>query len=37
MPNLAQAFVYMFGGINLLRLYDVNSKELLDPQNKLVN
>lgn len=25
-PNLAQTFVYFFGGVNLLRVYDINSK-----------
>lgn len=37
MPNIAQAFVYFFGGVNLLRTYDTNIKELLDPHNKLMN
>lgn len=37
MPNLAQCFVYIFGGINLLKMYDVNVKQLLQPQNKLMN
>ena len=26
MPNLAQCFVYIFGGINLMKMYDTNVK-----------
>ena len=36
MPLLAQNFVYFFGGVNLVRTYDENLKELLDPHNKLI-
>jgi hypothetical protein len=37
MPLLAKNFVYFFGGINILREYDSQIKNLTDPKNKLLN
>lgn len=37
MPLLAKNFVYLFGGINILREYDSQIKNLTDPKNKLLN
>ncbi len=34
MPLLAKNFVYFFGGLNILRLYDSHMKELSHPENK---
>lgn len=36
MPLVAQSFVSFFGGVNLLRTYDANVKELLNPSNKII-
>jgi hypothetical protein len=37
MPLLAKNFIYFFGGLNILRLYDGQIKNLTDPKNKLLN
>jgi len=37
MPLLAKNFIYFFGGLNILRLYDGQIKNLTDPKNKLFN
>ncbi len=34
MPLLAKNFIYFFGGLNILRLYDSQIKHLTDPKNK---
>jgi len=36
MPLLAKNFIYFFGGLNILRLYDSQIKNLTDPKNKLL-
>ena len=36
MPLLAASFVSFFGGVDLLRTYDHNMKELLNPSNKIM-
>ena len=37
MPLLAKNFIYFFGGLNILRQYDSQIKNLSDPKNKLLN
>lgn len=37
MPLLAKTFIYFFGGINILKLYDSQIKNLTDPKNKMLD
>mgnify|MGYP002347070497 CR=1 FL=1 len=37
MPLLAKNYIYFFGGLNILREYDAQIKNLTNPKNKLLN
>ena len=37
MPLLATGFIYSFGGAKIFREYDRLMKEIVDPENKIVD
>lgn len=37
MPLLASVYVFFMGGANILRTYDQNFKQILNPKSKLAN